>query len=568
MKKVLLTMLGFTLTAFAFWPAGGVKVVQSANTILNPQMVYLNDGSVIVAWHEQQGNLTAGHTYCQKLDTTGVAHWPASGVRVCMNDSLQWLDYDMVSDGQDVWFVWQDTRNDAGDIYAQKIDGSTGQRLWGDEGKAVCVKVGKQRLQTCAILSSGNFVVTWVDYSVEPVDIAVQWFDSNDNPLWEIGGLFATRNTGGGYSPIVFPSKDVILDVWVGKRTVDTLSAYFAQRIDSAGKLLFDTSGILIEHAVNFYDVCSDGKGGAVVLFMVPETFEYAVQRIDSSGNVCWTSGGVIIMQPSLSISNSPKIPLEWPLNGLITDSLGGCFAWFGKHTTLTASLRVQHIDSSGNLKWKPTGCIFWTMTSRASAGEAKLSSDGNGGLMIVFNKILWDSPSWPPSEDMGILVQRVDAAGQILFDTNGMLIKTWNPDSLPLPDDFEYSSVDIPGGVITCWKDNRHEPVSSLYAQIVDTTGKIGSGIEEIPLPVTPLMLDLSSVINTTSLTVKYSVPDEEPGILKLFDSLGRLIEAQKLNQRKGVITLDTRYCPQGVYFLQLKTQNKTLANKTIILH
>jgi hypothetical protein len=533
-----------------------VKVVQTPESISNPQMVYLEDGSVIISWEADR------LLYCQKLDTTGVIHWDADGIRVCFSDSNQ-RDYHMVTDGQDVWFVWQDERNDDGDIYAQKINGSTSQRLWGEQSKEVCVKEGTQRLQTCTVLPSGSFIATWDDYSIDPRDVVAQWFDINGQQLWGPSGIYVTRSTGGGYKPITLSSGEAMLDVWLGVRTGDSVGAYFAQRVDTDGNFLWDTLGVLVDYISTPYSECSDGVGGAVVLFGNPGYL--GVQRIDSTGQVVWIPGGVVIRESNALSTSNPALVPEEPINGLISDNAGGCFAWFGKDITM----RVQYIDSTGGLAWGSNGTAYWTREAyyEGPIVATKICSDGNNGVFAVYDNLEWND-SLDPTINLGVLVQRINANGQPVFEDNGVMARVWPRDIDSLPwGRFLSAATAVPSGVITAWGDNRDAPHYSMYAQIVDTTGKVGSGIDETPQQISTLLLEVSSVISSENVTLKYSLPVSEKGTLKLFDASGRLIESKTLYQREGVINLDTRNYPQGVYFVQLTSSKHSPITKKLVV-
>jgi len=561
MRRVVFVGTMLALSVFAGWPGGGVKVVQTPEKIDNPQMVYLNDGSVVIAWHEQKGSLTAGHTYCQKLDTTGAVLWDSRGIRVCLHDSLQRPEYHMVTDGKDVWFVWQDCRNDDGDIYAQKIDGATGQRLWGDEGKAVCVKEGLQRRQQATVLYNGSFIASWEDENIDPRNIAAQWFNDNGQPLWESNGMYINRGTDRAYTPFVGPSGNEVVIVWRGAEEGDTIGAYFAKKVDADSNFLWDTLGVLITYRSTPYAECSDGVGGAIVLFSNPGYL--AVQRIDSSGQVVWDSGGVKVKKFTLDAPQafiSPYPDPDW--TGIISDDSGGCFVWH--------NFTVQHVDSSGGLNWGSTGKIYWrddNLTYRLAG--TNLCPDGNNGLMVVFDNLEWDAQEWPPYKVQGVRVQRIDADGDMAFDTGGVIIREWNYDSLPGGGNFRLASSSVPGGIITTWVDNRNNPFTSLYAQIVDTTGKIGSGIEEEPLLSVQLpFLEVDESLVSARVALRYSLPAGDVGVLKLYDVVGKVIHTQSVNQREGVVTWNATGFPSGVYFVQLSTSNnERISRKVLIL-
>jgi len=424
----------------------------------------------------------------------------------------------------------------------------------------VCVKEGTQRRQACTVLSGERFIASWTDYSVDPRDVAAQRFDANGQALWAPEGIYITRKTGGGNYPAVLPSGEAMVDVWHGIREGETEGAYFAQRIDSEGNFLWDTLGVLIEYAGAFFDVCSDNFSGAIVFFGTPVDYELSVQRVDSLGQIVWNPGGVKVLPQDLFSFHYLQPPIH---EGLISDNMGGCFIWF--------VVRVQHVDSSGGLLWGIDGVNCWIRNASASVPETltEICSDGDNGLFVVFDNLGWDSPDWPPDVDQGVIVQRVNSEGATVFDSNGVMIRQWNPDSLPWGN-FKTKASAVPGGVITVWWDNRNAPNNSLYAQIVDTTGKVGSGIEEESTPVINYpILETNQNIVLSNLSLRFSLPQGESGVLKLFDTSGRLIRTQTLQQKEGVINWNTKDFPRGVYFVQLETKkNKSISKKMLILH
>jgi len=557
MRKVILTILALTLTASAFWPAGGVKVVQTPEAISNPQMVYIEDGSVVISWEADR------LIYCQKLDTTGVIHWEAVGVRVCLSDSNQ-RDHHMVTDGQDVWFVWQDERNDDGDIYGQKIDGSTGQRLWDDQGKAVCVKAGQQYVPDGAVLANGDFAATWFNLIADPYAVEAQRLDINGEAQWNLEGLLVSGQSIGG-TPKVLPSGDAFLDVWTGIKAGDTDGAYLAQRVDLEGNLLWDTLGVLIEHGIGLYGLCSDIVGGAVVLFSKGNGKVYA-QRIDSTGQVVWNPGGVQLNkltltegEPCNSLYSSEE---RW--TGISSDGMGGCFAWW-EWTSNHEYLSIQHLDSIGNYVWDIPGIVYWTQRwTEIPNAPTRVCSDGNNGVMAVFDNLGWESPDPPPPHLLGIYAQRINSSGQVVFDTNGVAI------CLDSSNYYEgtKAAVAVPVGAIAVWLDKRNHPNASLYAQIVDTTGKIGSAVEEKPVVNSPLELEYR--VDLTARTVLFSWSEGlGNATLSVFDACGRLVN--QYHSASNSFVWDSRSqngnpVSEGVYFVNLKTANAQATKKLVL--
>lgn len=545
MRKVLLTILAVALTAFAFWPAGGVKVVETPEAIENPQMVYIEDGSVVISWEADR------LIYCQKLDTTGVIHWDAEGVRVCLSDSIQ-IDHHMVTDGQDVWFVWQDTRNDDGDIYAQKIDGSTGQRLWEDQGKVVIRKIETQMKPRCALLEGKALGVSCDDWALEPRGVSVQYLLSDGSLAWDSAGLPLSIGSGwmGGNGYVVGSGRDLYI-CWFGW---DSDRGIFCQKFNQAGDYLFDTTSTPDVYGTSLWGMVDDVHEGCIILFM--QTSGISVQRFDSLGSALWGADGVPLQLTSLLMLSLTQMPNDEVKYGLLSDSVGGCFASFWN------DIYVQHVDSSGHRIWGDSGVDVWHTPSGYARAESNSSivNDGNGGVFIAWTDFGIDPEDYYPE---GILVQRVDENGNAFFEANGL--RAWLQEDL-LPSPIAQS---VPGACIITWHDSRNSPNSSLYAQIVDTTGKIGAGIEEEDLQPAPYaFLELVSSISSGVVTLKYLLPPNQTGTLKLFEVTGRLVRMRRLDQPSGKINWNVQDLSSGVYFAELRAEGARVSRKVVVLN
>jgi hypothetical protein len=138
-------------------------------------------------------------------------------------------------------------------------------------------------------------------------------------------------------------------------------------------------------------------QGGAIVLF---DGYGYlGIQRIDSSGYVVWTPGGVRIKEYKLSTSNILELPSS-DATGFASDGIGGCFVWW---RDTDASLRVQHVDSTGGKVWGFNGTAYWTREAyyEGPLVATKLCSDGNNGVFAVCDNLEWGD-SLDPTIDLG----------------------------------------------------------------------------------------------------------------------------------------------------------------------
>jgi len=543
MRKVILTILAVALPAFASWSAGGVKVVETPDEIENPQMVYINDGSVVISWEADR------LIYCQKLDTTGVIHWDADGVRVCLSDSSQ-RDHHMVTDGQDVWFVWQDERSDDGDIYVQKLSGSTGQRLWGDQGKIVVKNTETQMTPRCALLEGGSLGVTCDDWALEPRGVSVQYLLPDGSLAWDSTGLPLSIGSGwmGGNGYVVGSGSDLYV-CWFGWNSDRGI---FCQKFSQAGDYLFDTTSTPDVYGTSLWNMADDANKGCIVLFQ--QNGRISAQRFDSLGNGLWGSNGLVLEKTTLSELPLSLLPQEQVKYGLLSDSSGGCFAAWGNE------IYAQHVDFEGHIYWNYGGLNVWHTPTGYPRAQNYLSIayDGSGGIFIAWDDFGIDSAGTYPT---GVLVQRIDKNETVRFLSNGLSI--WLESGV-LPHPIIRS---VPGACIIAWHDSRNSPNASLYAQIVDTTGKIGSGIVEKPPSREQFNLEVDVNIVSDLVLLKYSLPSNETGGLRVFDATGRLVLLLEITQSKGMVTWNVSNTPCGVYFVQLTTNNSRVSRKVVVI-
>ena len=98
--------------------------------------------------------------YAQRVDAEGYLRWPEGGLPVSIAPGSQ-IEPKMISDGSGgAIIVWQDTRNDEGDIYAQRVR-RTANIVWEEGGVPVCRVPGVQGfspLTSQSIASDGRGV--------------------------------------------------------------------------------------------------------------------------------------------------------------------------------------------------------------------------------------------------------------------------------------------------------------------------------------------------------------------------------------------------------------------------
>ncbi|MBU8923232.1 MAG: hypothetical protein KOO63_15540, partial [Bacteroidales bacterium] len=118
------------------------------------------------------------------------AMWIEDGVPVCMATDFQ-VDTQITSDGAGGSIItWADRRSGEYDIYAQRIDAS-GTALWTTDGVLLCTDFGEDE-EAPRITSdgAGGAIVVWQDYrSGTSWDVYAQRIDSAGTVLWDEYGI-------------------------------------------------------------------------------------------------------------------------------------------------------------------------------------------------------------------------------------------------------------------------------------------------------------------------------------------------------------------------------------------
>ncbi len=272
--------------------------------------------------------------------------------------------------------------------------------------------------------------------------------------FWQANGVLICDGTRQGYVAIAEDGVDGAIIVWGDNR--GTYESIYAQRVDKDGDCLWAPNGILLRTDTWYPDrisAVSDGRQGAIVVWKdrpnpsVPP--QVRAQRVDSSGVVRWGPGGVIVASDTGDID-------YWP--AVVTDGRGGAIvAWVIEiiDTTVVISLHAQSVDSSGTLRWIPSGVLI---ASDVRLNFPFVAEDHCGGMItdwVDYRNGDWD-----------VYAQRLDSAGVSLWGAAGVPVCT----ASGTQGGGEIAS-DTAGGSIIAWSDGRGASYD-IYAQRVDSTG------------------------------------------------------------------------------------------------
>lgn len=406
-----------------------------------------NRGGAIVAWYQNEVNGTDNSIYVQRIDADGNLKWGNQGLLVCSTNGYRYFPQ-LYPDGNGGAVVgWTDLRNGKTDVYAQKVD-SSGQIKWTQNGVAVCVAANDKYHLDVVSSEPGAYVFTWTDNrSGTTSDIYAQKLDDYGNALWTNDGIVVCNAIRYQSSPKVCRDENggVIIS-WIDSRSTDY--NVYAQRINSAGALLWSTNGVAVSTAGSQgnTEIVSDYNGGAFIAWYDYRSgaSDIYAAHLNASGINTWVSNGT----PVCRAANYQEF------QKIINDQHGGIYITF---MDLRNSLQyenrdiyAQRLDSLGNSLWATNGIPVCTNSS--DQRYPMLVPDNNDGILVT----------WMDTRNgaQDIYAQAINSDGTTRFQTNGIAVCTAANDQ-----DYPKLVSNNLDGAIVAWEDKRNDGANDLYA-------------------------------------------------------------------------------------------------------
>lgn len=314
------------------WPAGGIAACASPRDQYGPRAVTDGQGGAFVAWQDFRND--HGRIYVRRIGADGSfpAGWEDDGINVSTGDSEQ-SSAVLVPDGAGgAIVVWQDYRDGATRIRAQRLTSAGGIASgWPSDGAVVCVSPHAQRAPVAVSDGAGGAIVVW-----------------EENRVASATSLHAARVTPDGHAAAGWSATGVALGV---STDAQVLAA-----------------------------IASDGAGGALVAWCQgqPGEGDIYIQRVTSAGLVAsgWPAAGRAIC----------TAPGEQYAPAVLADGAGGAFvAWEDYRASGEGDVYVQRLTGAGALApgWLENGAV---VCDAAGAQFAPLlAGDGAGGAIATW---------------------------------------------------------------------------------------------------------------------------------------------------------------------------------------
>jgi len=392
------------------WSLNGVSIATVTKDQTMPVITPDGSGGAIIVWSDFI-NSNFADIYAQKINANGTVQWAANGICVCNAVNVQ-NNPTIISDGSGGAIItWQDTRDGALDIYAQRLD-ANGIALWNINGIPICNTDNKQENPIIASDGLGGAIIAWQDNrngtsQINDYDIYVQRINANGDVQWAVNGLAICSLTGNQVYPQIINNKaDEVIITWFDFRnSID--SDIYAQRLSNNGSVLWTNDGVAICTATNLQQypvLVEDGANGAIVTWYDYRTgvFDVYAQRININGDVTWTTDGVPI-SIEVNAQMSPDI---------ISDGQGGAIiAWRDYRNDIDVNIYAQRVSANGIVQWLENGIAI--STAAESQYPPIIASDNQGGAIITW----WDYRNNGLTSD--IYAQQVSHNGLLGVVTN-----------------------------------------------------------------------------------------------------------------------------------------------------
>jgi hypothetical protein len=554
---VSLAMAGPTLQ----WAEHGVPMVTTAQDQFLRAITTDGHGGVIAVWQDNRRFPASTDIYAQRLSADGQPQWADTGVPTSTITSMK-TDPVILSDGQGGAFIVWVNGIPSADIYAQHLS-ADGQPLWGPNGLPIAVATRRQFAPALTSDGNGGILIVWADerryiaYLVEN-DLFAQRVTSDGQIVWAQNGVPVS------IAPGVQARPRVMADVEGGAFVLyeDDRSAYygsttgndlFAQRINGAGQILWNSNGVPVVNALGHQRFSSkqllktdvmtgDGQGGVIVVWEDARAWlgqeDIYAQRLGPTGQSLWASQGVPVSQ-AVGGQWSPQLTTDGAGGAIITwdDRRKGGNLYYGEDAP---DVYAQRLNAMGQPLWAQDGLAI-TLQSNWQVYPA-IASDGHGGAIIAWQS--WQPQTATSRNDM--YAQRLTGNGQFL----------WPIDGLPIShaiDDQDYPVLlgDHDGGAIVAWSDHRTgwgpDGSFDIYAQQISDAMPVNRAPEFVPVPLISMKEG-----GRVDLIVTAHDPDEDPLGLSAAN-LPAFAIFTDLGNGQGRLSLEPGYDDAGPYTVEL---------------
>ncbi len=381
------------LTGAKQWTSD-VVVTTNTGKQLWPQLALDSSSNIYIAWYDD----TSGNNdiYLSKFDTNGNLVWGNKKVNSDTGTAAQTFP-DIALVGSEILVVWQDARNDGGDIYFNKFDLNGNKLLSSDVRINTDISLSTQKIPM--IESDGsNIYVGWLDdRNVSgKFDIYLTKINNSGSVLWSSEQKIDQNET----PPLIYPdialfdmdidsNGDVYL-TWTDNRNPTDYNIFW-QGVASTSAMLFSGNKPVYVSATSAQQTLSlisiDSNDNITIAWHDNRNsnLDVFVKKIDKNGSDLWSQDVLLNSVTSsdqylndLAIYQNTKIIATW------TDyspGFGDVYGTTYDHGSLPSLPNIDFILRGTKKIYENPDKLKY---------EQSFSTDGSGTITI--NDLEWDS--------------------------------------------------------------------------------------------------------------------------------------------------------------------------------
>lgn len=310
----------------------------------NQQLCTDGANGAYIVWEDLRSGLYA-QIYAQWIDSAGYTPWDTNGIAISDTALVgNAIAPSIAPDGANgciiVWSYTGLTGNINTNTYAQRL-GRSGNFLWPNNVQVDTI--GNSHAPTVTPDGHGGAIINWYSDDTVPgqYQLFVQWLDSTGRMHFPQGGLQVSFDAVPHSGSIV--ATDGNYNAYIAFGEADTLRVL---KVDSGGNFVWRQTGLVLSTTYdNFsthYDICSDTKTGIIAgwadMRNVPARDDLYAQKLDTAGNILWGTDALLV--------DSTDSILHTYIN-TSPDGNGGAFFCFG-----SGSLYADRVTSNGIVAW------------------------------------------------------------------------------------------------------------------------------------------------------------------------------------------------------------------------
>lgn len=254
----------------------GVFISQQSGNPSDMAVCRTTDNGFIAVWGDPRNAIVnESDLYAQKVNSSGTVLWEVNGIPVCTKRFSQQYQKVMEDNNGGAYVAWTDRRDSiSNDIYVQRLR-ANGTFSMVDTAVALSHDNFEQYRSELAPDMKGGVIVAWYDFRNGPefpfnIDVYGQRIDSVGNIKWTANGKNICDAQYSQINPAIMSDGNYgAIFTWDDRRAGTSIYDIYAQRVDSAGTLLWgvDDAAISIAAGNQYKPQIAPAQNGFVICY-------------------------------------------------------------------------------------------------------------------------------------------------------------------------------------------------------------------------------------------------------------------------------------------------------------